>query len=184
MEGLNPRSRSDTFGRKINRDQSPILAWSVPWGTIMLGSLSPMLPIISSAPVLPPLGFMMLIAWRIVHPGLLPLWAGLPLGLFDDLFSGQPFGSGIMLWSAVLLGIEVMETRFPWRGFIQDWLMASAVLSLYLGIGAVLSGTGRGLLQVPLIAPQLLLSIMLFPLVGRMVASLDRFRLTRVRIVS
>lgn len=184
MEGLNPRSRSDRFGKKINRDHSPVLAWSIPWLTIVLGSLSPLLPIIASAPLLPPMGFIMLIAWRLVHPGLLPLWAGVPLGLIDDLFSGQPFGSAIMLWSLALLGIEAVEARFPWRGFLQDWLMASAVMTIYLAFGAVLSGTGEGFMQLPLIVPQLLLSVMLFPIIGRMVASLDRLRLTRIRIIS
>ena len=50
MERLNPRSRSDTFGSKINRAQSPLVAHAVPWATIMLGSLAPFLPIISPAP--------------------------------------------------------------------------------------------------------------------------------------
>ncbi len=42
----------------------------------MLGSLAPLLPIIAAGPVLPPFGFMMLLAWRMVRPGLLPLWIG------------------------------------------------------------------------------------------------------------
>jgi hypothetical protein len=61
---------------------------------ILFGSLPPWLPIIAPAPVPPPLGFLLLLAWRLLRPGLLPPWAGLPLGLFDDLYSGQPTGSG------------------------------------------------------------------------------------------
>ena len=66
----------------------------------------------------------MLLGWRMVRPGLLPLWAGAPLGAFDDLVSGQPFGSAILLWSLAMIAIELIETRFPWRGFWQDWFTA------------------------------------------------------------
>src|SRR5919112_511136 len=117
METMNPRSRRDPFGSRINRAQSPILAYGLPWASILLGSLTPWLPIIAPAPVLPPLGLMMLLAWRLLRPGLLPLWAGLPLGLFDDLYSGQPLGSGILLFSLALLAVELIELRFQWRSF-------------------------------------------------------------------
>ena len=92
MERLNPRARSDHYGSRINRTQSPLRAGSVPYLSIMLGSLVPLLLIADVMPLLPPLGFLMLIAWRLMRPGLLPLWAGAPLGAFDDLVSGQPFG--------------------------------------------------------------------------------------------
>ena len=54
----------------------------------MLGSMLTALPLVSGLPLVPPFGFLMLLAWRFVRPGLLPVWAGLPLGLWDDLFSG------------------------------------------------------------------------------------------------
>jgi rod shape-determining protein MreD len=183
MEQLNPRSRSDPFGRRINRAHSTVLAYGVPWASIMLGSLSVWLPVIAPAPVLPPLGFIVLLGWRFVRPGLLPLWAGLPLGLFDDLFSGQPLGSAILLWSCALLAIEVIEARFPWRSFLLDWLTASMILALYLAAAALLSGAALAVVQPTLILPQLLLSVVLFPIIARMVAVLDRLRLMRVRRV-
>jgi rod shape-determining protein MreD len=181
MESLNPHARRDPFGSRINRTQSTVLALGLPWLTVMLGSLSPWLPIISPAPVLPPLGFMLLLTWRLLRPGLFPLWAGLPLGLFDDLFSGQPMGSGILLFSLMLIGIELIEIRFPWRGFLLDWLTAGLALLLYLSAAALLSGAELTVVQLTVLAPQLLLSIVLFPIVARIVALLDRARLSRVR---
>ncbi len=71
---------------------------------------------------------MILIAWRIQRPGLLPMWIGLPLGAFDDLFSGQPFGCAILLWSLALLALEAIETRFPGAGSGKDWVTASGLL--------------------------------------------------------
>jgi len=184
MERLNPNSRSDPFGSRINRTHSRLLAYGVPWLSIMVGSLAPWLPVIAPAPVLPPFGFLMLLGWRFVRPGLLPLWAGLPLGLFDDLYSGQPLGSGILLFSLALLVVELVEIRFPWRSFLLDWLAAVGLLLFYLAAAALLSGAALTLVQLKVILPQLLLSAVLFPIVSRMVAVLDRLRLMRVRRLS
>src|SRR5690606_14436257 len=130
----------------------------------------------------PPFGLMMLLAWRLVRPGLLPMWAGLPFGLFDDLHSGQPFGSGILMFSLVLIAIELIEIRFPWRNFWLDWLTAATVLTVYLAVAALLSGSP--LMQLSVILPQLLLSIVLFPVISRLVAQFDRLRLMRVRRIN
>jgi len=183
MERLNPRSRRDPYGTRINRTQNPLLAYGLPWLTILIGSLSPWLPVIAPAPVLPPLGLLFMLAWRLLRPGLLPPWAGLPLGLFDDLYSGQPLGSGILLFSLALLAIELIEMRFPWRNFWLDWITASAIIVPYLVIAAVISGTAVTFVQLSVIGPQVLLSIVLFPLTARLVAVLDRLRLMRVRRV-
>jgi rod shape-determining protein MreD len=181
VERLNPQSRRDQFGSRINRTHSSLLAYGMPWLTIMLGSLAPWLPIIAPAPILPPLGFMLLVAWRLLRPGLLPLWAGLPLGLFDDLYSGQPLGNAILLFSLTLLAIELLEMRFPWRNFLLDWLTAAALIVFYLTLAALFSGAKLTLVQLTVIAPQLLLSIVLFPVVARIVALFDRLRLMRIR---
>jgi len=184
MERLNPRSRSDAFGSKINRDSSPLLAVGVPWLTVMLGSLTPILPVIALAPVMPPLSYIILLAWRLLRPGALPLWAGFPLGLFDDLLSGQPLGSGILLFSLTMIAIDLIEVRFPWRGFWQDWLTAILFIAGYLAIAAMVSGAELTLIQLRVILPQLMISIVLFPLISRLVSLLDRVRLLRVRRVA
>ena len=175
-------SRRDSYGAQINRTHSPFVALILPWVSILLASMTPLLPLISSMPILPPMGFMMLIAWRLVRPGLLPVWAGFPLGLVDDLFSGQPFGNAMLLWSLSLIVLEIVETRFPWRGFAQDWLVATAVTVIYIFVSAFVAGSWvAGLPSI--LAPQLLLSVLLYPMFGRMVAFLDRFRLRRFRTI-
>lgn len=181
IDPINPRARRDAFGSKINRDHSPLLAYAIPWLSILLASLTPLLPIIASAPIVPPLAFMFLLAWRLMRSGLLPTWAGLPLGAFDDLFSGQPFGSAILLFSLTLIGIELIELRLPWRGFVLDWLLASAILTIYLAASALLSGGHVTPVHLPIIVPQLLLTVVFYPVVARLVALLDRLRLLRVR---
>jgi rod shape-determining protein MreD len=180
---ISPAARRDHYGSKINRAHSPLLAYALPWASIMLGSLLPQLAIASALPIMPPLGYLMLLAWRLVRPGLLPVWAGFPLGLFDDLFSGQPFGSAILLWSATMLGLEIIESRFPWRGFFQDWIVAGVIATWYLVIAAVFSGGRVGGLVLLVLAPQIVVTLIVFPLLARLVAGLDRFRLTRVRTI-
>lgn len=181
IEQLNPRARRDAFGSKINRDHSPLLAFGLPWLSILLGSLTPMLPVIAPAPVLPPFAYLLLLAWRLMRPGLLPLWAGLPLGAFDDLYSGQPFGSGILLFSLTMIGIELLDIRFPWRSFWQDWIIATGLIAGYLLLALALSGVRIGELELTALVPQFLLSVLTFPVVARIVSLLDRLRLLRIR---
>jgi rod shape-determining protein MreD len=169
--------------RSINRAHSPLLAVGLPWLSVLAGSLLTLIPIATAIPLLPPLGFLMLLGWRLVRPGLLPVWAGFPLGAFDDLFSGQPFGCGILLWSLTMLGIEALEARFPWRGFWQDWAVAAFVIVAYLLSSALFSGSRLSPAMLYALAPQVIVSIVLFPLLARIVAGLDRIRLARVRVL-
>ncbi|MFA6220366.1 MAG: rod shape-determining protein MreD [Erythrobacter sp.] len=179
MERINPRSRSDAYGSRINRSHSPAFAYSVPWLSVMLGSLVPLFLIAVAMPMVPPTGLLMLLGWRLVRPGLLPIWAGLPLGLFDDLFSGQPFGFGVLSWSLALIAIEAIESRFPWRSFWQDWFTASMLVAAYLLSGWLLSGATPTTSSLAALGPQLVFSTLLFPPFARLVARLDRFRLAR-----
>lgn len=181
MERNDPRSRSDAYGSRINRSHSPILANIVPWFSILVGSLVPIFVVATALPMVPPLGYLMLLAWRLVRPGLLPVWAGVPLGLFDDLFSGQPLGFAFFAWSATMLLIEAVEIRFPWRAFWQDWLTASILIFSYLVFGWLLSGATPNIHSLVAMVPQLLLTVLLFPLTARFVSLLDRVRMTRWR---
>jgi rod shape-determining protein MreD len=180
IQGRLPRQMSDPFRKRINKAPSPLIALTFPWITVMLGSLSPTWPVIASAPLLPPLGFMILLAWRQLRPGLLPVWAGLPLGLIDDLYSGQPLGCAVLLWSIALIGLEVIELRFPWRNFLLDWAVSSALIVTYLIVAMGLAGD---MASISVMVPQLVLSVLAYPLIGRLVALFDRVRLIPFRSV-
>ena len=173
------RPFEDALARQINRAPSPVVAVAVPWITVMLGSLAPAFPLIASSPILPPLGFMFLVAWRQIRPGLLPVWAGLPLGLFDDIYSGQPFGSAMLTWSVAMIVLDVIEARFPWRNFWQEWLVGSLMTGACLVAGVLFANAAGAATPTVLIAPQLVLAVLLYPLAGRLVAMFDRFRLLR-----
>lgn len=184
MEQFDPRARSDIYGQRINRAPSPWRARSVPYLSIMIASVIPVMAIADVMPLVPPLGFLLLLGWRMVRPGLLPLWAGAPLGAFDDLFSGQPFGSAILLWSLAMIAIEIIETRFPWRGFWLDWFTAGVMVVAYWLATLLASGAPVTPEMLLVALPQALLAILLYPIMARMVASLDRFRLARARKIA
>lgn len=181
MERYAPQARSDAYGRRINRTHSPLVATALPWISILVGSILPIFFMATALPVVPPFGFLMLLAWRLVRPGLLPVWAGLPLGFFDDLFSGQPLGSAILLWSMAMIAFELLDRHIPWRTFIQDWLAASVVLTGYILLAFLFSEGEPESAGLIALGPQLLFAIVLFPAAAGLVAMIDRVRLFRWR---
>lgn len=172
------------FGKpRINREPWPVLAITVPWLVVMLGSLVPLWPIVASAPLVPPLGFLMLVAWQQLRPGVFPVWAGLPLGMFDDLYSGQPFGSAVVLWSATMIALDLLEVRFPWRGVLLNWLAASGIVTAYLVFAAQIADVGGGNSNPLHLIPQIALAILAYPVSAWIVGGADRFRLIPIRTV-
>jgi rod shape-determining protein MreD len=166
-----------SYESRIDREQSPFLLRAVPIVSVMLGSIATTLPLFPDGPLLPPLGFMIFLGWRLMRPGLWPVWAGLPFGLFDDLFSGQPFGCAGLLWSVTMLFIEVIDTRMLWRDHWRDWLIAAlAIIGVLLG-GFLFNAMAYYVPDLDIILPQLVLSILLFPLIVRFCARLDKWRL-------
>ena len=172
QEAINQRLR-----KRINRAPSPILSRGVPWASVMLLSLVPFAPLFVSAPIMPPLAFMALLAWRMLRPGMLPVWAGAPLGAFDDLYSGQPFGSAVLLWSLAMLLMDLVDVRLRWRGFLQDWALAAALIAAYLALAALVANLAGGAAPWRVMVPQIALAVIAHPLVTRLIAALDKLRL-------
>jgi rod shape-determining protein MreD len=171
---LNPGREYES---RIERYQSPWKILLVPVLSVMAGSAFTALPLFTDGPTLPPFGFMILLGWRLMRPGIWPAWVGMPLGLFDDLFSGQPFGSAALLWSLTMLGIELIDARAVWRDHVQDWLIATVAIMLVLTGGLFLSGLAHRAPETSVIVPQILISILTFPLIVRLCARLDGWRL-------
>lgn len=151
----------------------------VPVASVMLGSLLAVVPLIATAPVLPPFGLLMLLGWRVSRTALWPAWAALPLGLFDDLLSGQPIGSAMALWTVALLLLDYCDIRILWRGYWQDWgLSALIAAGVLLAQWALVQFSG-GATPAILILPQIAIAAMLFPVIARFCATLDRWRIGR-----
>jgi len=146
-----------------------LFARIVPAGSVMLGSLTAIIPVIADHAFLPPFGLLMLLTWRLLSPGALPVWAPLPLGLFDDMVSGQPTGTAMLLWTVSSLGIDLIDQRMVWRDFWQDWLVASGSIGLFLMLGRLIAAPLEAHVDTALVV-QLGASILLYPAAARLCA--------------
>lgn len=165
---------------RIGYRPSSLRVKGIPIISVMLCSaLTAILPIIAKSPTLPPFGLMMLISWRLLQPNLWPVWMALPLGLFDDLLSGQPLGSAVFLWTVVMLGFELIERRFIWRDYWMEWFLASVAIAFCLIVGLLFANLHGGSTHINVILPQILFSVLFYPLTARVCSALDRLRLGR-----
>ncbi len=167
---------SDAGYRPFAPPLPPARARALPWISVVAGSLvTALLPVVAAAPLLPPCGLLMLLAWRLLSRFALKPWAAAPLGFADDLVSGQPLGSAVLLWSLCFLAIDLVEQRLILRNFWQDWLIATGAVAFCLVAGR--------LIATPLAAPidtavavQVLAAALLFPFATRVAAWIDAKR--------
>ena len=150
-------------------------ARAIPWLSVMGGSLVTIMPVVASLPLLPPMGLLMLIAWRLLARFALRPWAAAPLGAFDDLLSGQPLGSAVLLWSLCFIAIDLVEQRLVFRDFWQDWVIAGVAGAACLIAGRIIALPLGARIDLVLLA-QIVIAVMLFPMAARIVAWIDRRR--------
>ncbi|KQN93091.1 rod shape-determining protein MreD [Sphingomonas sp. Leaf231] len=151
---------------------TPGRARLLPWVTVMAGSLVTILPWGATLPLLPPVGLLILLSWRSLAPLSLRVWAPALLGLFDDLLSGQPIGSAMLLWTLAYFLIDAIDARSGVRDFLQSWATAALAISLAL-VGGRLVATPLGAHVDTVLAIQIVISILVFPATARLVAWID-----------
>ena len=154
---------------------SPGSARLLPWTTVMAGSLVAALPWPMSVALLPPFGLLVLLAWRLLAPLALRIWAPALLGLFDDLVSGQPVGSAMLLWTLAYFLTDALEARSALRDFWQSWAIAAVAIGLCLAGGRLIATPLRAHVDSVLVV-QIIVSVLLFPAVARLVAWVDSRR--------
>jgi rod shape-determining protein MreD len=151
----------------------------VPMLSTVAAILLALLPFVVSTPIIPDLGFLALITWRLLRPEIWPAQVALGFGLFADLVSGHPLGQSMLLWTLVFLLFDLVDSRLGFRDYLMDWLLAAAAILLH-GAGvwyiALLMGSDINFLVM---LPQIGVSVLAYPLVARVVLGLDRWRLKR-----
>ena len=163
------RSDHIPLGRTEERSRA---VWLAPL-MVVLGSMLALLPMVATFPFMPPFGLLMLLAWRLHKVEALKVWAPLPLGLFDDLLSGQPLGSAMTFWTLCFIAIDVLDTRLVWRDYWQDWLIASGAIGFCLIAGRIVATPFTAHVDTALLL-QIVVTAALFPLFTRFVTWLDR----------
>jgi rod shape-determining protein MreD len=163
---------------KIGRVPTGFRRRAVPIVSTMLGSMVTLLPIIAVAPTMPPWGLIVFLAWRALQRQVWPVWMGVPLGLWDDVFSGSVIGTSMLLWTIILIGFEILDRRMIWRDFGQEWGIATGLVALVLLSASLISTIIIGPANPLLILPQIVISALTFPLVARMCSVADEWRLS------
>lgn len=147
----------------------------LPWSTVMAGSLLTIVPVGATLSLLPPFGLLVLLSWRLLAPFAIRLWAPAALGLFDDIVSGQPIGSAMLLWTLGYFLVGVMEARSGMRDFWQNWVIAAVAITLCLVGGRIIATPMAAHVDVAL-TMQITLSILFFPAVAFLIGRLDARR--------
>jgi len=152
----------------------------VPLTSTIFAMLLGLLPIVASSLWVPNLAFLILITWRLVRPEIWQAQVALGLGLLADLIvPGAPLGQSMLLWTVIFLGLDYADYLLGTRDYWLDWTLATAAI-LFHSAGvwyiALLMGAE---VSVLVMVPQLILSILAYPLMARIVLRLDRWRLAR-----
>ncbi len=164
--------------RRIGRGPARF-AMFVPAASVVAASLLSALPIVSTSGWYPDFGFLVLISWRLLRADPWPAWGAAPLGLINDLFTGNPIGFSIALWSATMLALDLIDRRTMWRDYWVEWILAAVLIAIDQWLQwrvAKIVGAAPDFIKM---VPALVISICIFPAVAWIVARADRWRLGR-----
>jgi len=156
----------------FRRRQVPLLST---FAAILLA----LLPIVATSPLLPDFGFLLLITWRLLRPEIWTPRMALGLGLIADLVVGHPIGQSMLLWTSLFLVFDLIDSRLGFRDYMMDWLIAAGAI-IFNTVGAWYIALIMGSdVSFGIMGPQIVLSILAYPLAARAVLALDRWRLMR-----
>jgi len=171
--------RAALTGRhRIGREPAPYAPY-VPAASVVVASLLAALPIISASGWYPDFGFLVLIGWRLLRADPWPAWWAAPLGLINDLFTGYPIGFSVVLWSASMLALDLIDRRTMWRDYWTEWLLAAVLVAIDQWLQWRIAAMTGARLPYFTIVPPLVISICVFPVVAWIVSRIDAWRLRR-----
>src|SRR5215207_5021821 len=108
--------RAALDSRRIGQGPVPLAAY-IPAASVVAASLLAALPIVSSSGWYPDFAFLVLIGWRLLRSDPWPAWWAAPLGLVNDLLGAWPIGQSVLLWSATMLLLDLVDRRTIWRDY-------------------------------------------------------------------
>ena len=120
-----------------------------------------------------------MIGWRLLRSDPWPAWWAAPLGLFNDLVTGEPVGLSVALWTAVMIVLDLVDRRTIWRDYWIEWGLAAVLLLINESLQRWAAGLMGASLPYSKIVPPLLVSIFVFPIAAWIVSRIDRWRLGR-----
>ena len=171
--------RAALTGRtRIGREPPPYAPY-VPAASVVVATLLSALPIISMSGWYPDFGYLAFLSWRLLRADPWPPWWAAPLGLINDLFTGFPIGLSVLLWSATMLALDLIDRRTMWRDYWIEWVVAAVLLTIDQWLQwRIAAATGAGVSFLRMVPP-LVISVCVFPVSAWIVARIDAWRLRR-----
>lgn len=155
------------------------LARYAPAASVAAATLLSLLPIVTQVGWFPDLGFLLLIAWRLLRGDAIVAWWAAPLGLFNDLVTGGPIGASMVIWTGSMLLLDLADRRTMWRDYWIEWLLAAVLLFINEVIRWRVDMAMNASSPFSSIWPPLLIAVLVFPLAAWAASALDRWRLGR-----
>lgn len=152
---------------------------TVPVVTTVLACLLGLFPLVATVPLVPDIGFLVLITWRLLRPEIWVPSIALGFGLFDDLVSGHPIGQSMALWTIIFLMFELIDSRIGYKDFWIDWLYATLAIILHTAASWYVARLMDSTSAFTLLLPQIGIAVLLYPVLARLVLALDRWRLAQ-----
>jgi rod shape-determining protein MreD len=166
-------SETEVAIRDLRRRYVPLISTMT---AILLGAI---LPVVAESPWVPNLGFLVLLTWRLMRPEIWQIWAAAAFGVAADLISGAPLGQSTLIWTAIFLGLDSLDAWMGVRDYWLDWAAAAAAI-LFHSVGVwYIALLMRSDVSFWVMVPQLVMSVLGYPIVARIILSLDRWRLSR-----
>jgi rod shape-determining protein MreD len=171
--------RAALTGRtRIGREPAPYAPY-VPAASVVFASLLSALPIISMSGWYPDFGYLVFISWRLLRADPWPPWWAAALGLSNDLFTGYPVGLSVLLWSATMLVLDLIDRRTMWRDYWIEWVVAAVLLAIDQWLQWRVAAVTGAPVPAWRMVPPLVISICVFPVSAWLVARVDAWRLRR-----
>lgn len=170
--------RAALKGRKIGQGPRRDAPY-IPAASVVAASLLSALPIVSTSGWYPGLGYLTLIAWRLLRSDAFPSWWATPLGLINDAVTGAPIGFSVALWTATMLLLDLIDRRTMWRDYWIEWGLAGVLLFAYEVAEWRVAQVMGASLPFATVIPPFLIALLSFPIAAFVAARLDGWRLGR-----
>ena len=169
------RSALQAHGR-LNRGPRPGVT-VIPAASVLLLSLTAILPVVTWIGVWPDFGFLMLLAWRLLRADAWPAWWAAPMGFVNDLLTGAPIGLSVTLWTAVMLAMDLVDRRTQWRDYWIEWALAAVLILAAESLEWKVAEWSGAPVPFSHMLPSIIISILAFPLFAFLASRIDRWRL-------
>ncbi|MEE4349787.1 MAG: hypothetical protein V2J26_06115 [Pacificimonas sp.] len=147
---------------------------------VAIGFLILTVPFFPPIALMPNMGLVLVFLFALYRPRQLPVWMGVPLGLWADVLLGMPFGANGFALPLFMLAVQWFDTHTRRMHWSMDWLVAVPFLLGYKSFLWLICVTiGPSAPLVPFLS-QGLATLAVFPLVAFLFVSIQRRFVDRI----